>query len=176
MNVTLKSRRTIKSPPVSLAAATRAGIWAGLISGVVVLDPVLTLKLSRGIGVIPEMQLAASSVIGISAYDGAVGLVLGILLCFFVAIVPATTYALIDQRLPALNRWAYLGSPVLGLLVFLVMGFIVLPRTAFVTPPSVTPMPPVPALLIHMFGLGLPISLVIQTVGPLREGGSSCAR
>lgn len=175
MNVTLRSRRTIKSPPVSLAAATRAGIWAGLISGVVVLDPVLTLQLSRGIGVIPEMQLAASSVIGISAYDGAVGLVLGTLLRFFVAIVPATTYALIVQRLPALNRWA-LGGPVLGVLVFLVMGFIVLPRTAFVTPPSVTPMPPVPALLIHMFGLGLPISLVIQTVGPLREGGSSCAR
>ncbi|MGC8731536.1 MAG: hypothetical protein ACP5RC_04695 [Halothiobacillaceae bacterium] len=176
MNITLESRRTIKSPPVSLAAATGAGIWAGLISGVIVLAPVLTLQLSRGIGVIPEMQLAASSVIGISAYDGAVGLVLGILLHFFVATVPAITYALIVRRFPILNRWAWLGGPVLGLLVFLVMGFIVLPQTAFITPPSVTPMPPVPALLIHMFGLGLPISLVIRTVGPLREGGRDIDR
>jgi hypothetical protein len=77
---------------------------------------------------------------------------------------------LIVRRLPELNRWAWLGGPLLGLAVFLVMGFIVLPRTAFITPPSVSPMPPAPALLIHMFGLGLPISLIIRRVGPLREG------
>jgi uncharacterized membrane protein YagU involved in acid resistance len=170
MTVTLKSSRTIATPNVSLAAAVRAGIWAGLISGVVVLAPVFTLQLSRGIGVVPEMQLAASSVIGLSAYDGAEGFVLGTLLHFFVSVVPAISYALIVRRLPELNRWAWLGGPLLGLAVFLVMGFIVLPRTAFITPPSVSPMPPASALLIHMFGLGLPISLIIRRVGPLQEG------
>jgi uncharacterized membrane protein YagU involved in acid resistance len=174
MTVTLKSSGTLKASHVSLAATARAGIWAGLVSGGVVLAPVLTLQLSRGVGVVPEMQLAASSVIGISAYEGTVGFVLGTLLHFFVSIVPAITYALIIRCLPALNRWAWVGGPVLGLLVFLVMGFIVLPRTAFITPPSVTPMPPLPALLIHMFGLGLPISLVIRTVGPVKEG--ACGR
>ena len=138
------------------------GLAAGTATGVIVLVPVLILQLARGIGVVPEMQLAASSLIGLAAYDGIAGLILGTLLHFFVAIVPAVAYALVASRLPAVNRWAWLAGPVLGLLVFVFMGFIVLPHSAFATPPAVTPMPFVGALLIHMFGLGLPIALIVR--------------
>jgi hypothetical protein len=55
------------------------------------------------------------------------------------------------------NRLAWIAGPVLGLVVFFFMSFLVLPHRAFTTPASVTPMPFLPALLIHMFGLGLPI-------------------
>jgi len=123
---------------------------------------VLILQAARGVGVVPEMQLAASSLMGISAYAGTAGLILGILLHFFVAIVPAVAYALVVSRVPALNRWPWVGDPLLGIIVFFFMGFIVLPHSAFTTPVSVTPMPFAPAILIHMFGFGRPIALVIQ--------------
>lgn len=142
--------------------ALRVGLTAGLADGVIVLVPVLILQGVRGVGVIPEMQLAASSVIGMAAYAGAFGFILGTVLHFFVATVPALAYALIAWRLPAVNRWAWFGGPVLGVLVFFFMGFVVLPLSAFTTPPTVTPMPFLAALLIHMFGLGLPIALIIR--------------
>ena len=138
------------------------GFQAGLASGLIVLVPVLILQAERGVGVIPEMQLAASSLMGITAYAGTAGLLLGILLHFFVAIVPAVAYALVASRLPELNRWAWISGPLLGLIVFFFMGFIVLPHSAFTTPASVTTMPFVAAILIHMFGLGLPISLFVH--------------
>jgi uncharacterized membrane protein YagU involved in acid resistance len=108
------------------------------------------------------MQLAASSLMGMAAYAGAAGLILGTLLHFFVSIVPALTYGLLASRLPVVNRLAWISGPVLGLIVFFFMGVVVLPHCAFTTPASVSPMPYVPALLIHMFALGLPISLIIR--------------
>ncbi|GAB0113519.1 hypothetical protein [Acidisoma sp. C75] len=149
-----------------MSAALRAGLTAGIATGVIVLVPVLILQAARGIGVVPEMQLAASSLIGLAAYAGALGFLLGTALHFFVAIVPALAYALIVWRLPAVGRWAWIGGPVLGLIVFFFMGFVVLPLSAFATPASVTPMPFLGALLIHIFGLGLPIALIIRARMP----------
>jgi len=153
--------------------AIAIGLAAGLATGVIVLIPVLILQATRGVGVVPEMQLAASSLIGMAAYAGAPGFILGTLLHFFVSIVPAIAYALVTWRVPAVNRWAWIGGPVLGLIVFVFMGFVVLPHSVFATPPSVTPMPFVPAVLIHMFALGLPIALIVQhgwTPGPKSSG------
>lgn len=108
------------------------------------------------------MQLAASSIIGMAVYGGIGGLILGIVMHFFVSIVPALAYGLIAWRLPAVNGWAWIAGPVLGIVVFFFMGLVVLPLSVITMPASVTPMPYVPALLIHMFGLGLPIALIIQ--------------
>jgi hypothetical protein len=152
-------------PAHSHSSFTRAltrGTTAGVAAGFIVLVPVLILQLSRGIGVIPEMQLAASSLIGMTAYAGTSGLIVGALLHFFVSIVPAIVYALVASRLPVVNRLAWLGGPLLGIIIFFFMGFVVLPHSAFITPPSVSPMPLLPALLIHMFGLGLPIALIVR--------------
>ncbi|UQN70222.1 hypothetical protein L0Z11_04805 [Burkholderia multivorans] len=138
------------------------GIYAGIAAGFIVLVPVLILQLARGIGVVPEMQLAASSVMGMAAYAGVTGLILGTLLHFSVSVASALAYALFVWAEPALNRWAWIGGPVLGLIVFFFMDFAVLPRSAFTTPPSVTPMPFIPAILVHMFGLGLSIALIMR--------------
>ncbi|WP_342627743.1 hypothetical protein AAC691_16815 [Nguyenibacter vanlangensis] len=142
--------------------AVAIGLAAGLATGAIGLVPVLILQAARGVGIVPEVQLAASSLIGMAAYAGAAGLVLGTLLHFFVSIVPAVAYALVAWRVPAVNRWAWAGGPVLGIILFFFMGFVVLPHSAFTTPASVTPMPFVPALLIHMFGFGLPIALIVR--------------
>ncbi|WP_414445560.1 hypothetical protein [Burkholderia sp. 22PA0106] len=108
------------------------------------------------------MQLAGSSLMGLAAYAGIQGLILGTLLHFFVAIVPAVAYALVAWRLPIVNQWVLVSGPLLGASVFFFMGFVVLPLSAFATPASVTPMPYMPALLIHMFALGLPIGLIVR--------------
>jgi uncharacterized membrane protein YagU involved in acid resistance len=144
------------------SGAVIVGLTAGVAVGLIVLVPVLILQAARGVAIVPEMQLAASSLMGISAYAGAAGLILGTLLHFFVSIVPAVAYALVAWRVPTVNRWAWIAGPALGIIVFFFMGFVVLPLSAFTTPASVTPMPFLPALLIHMFGLGLPIALFIQ--------------
>jgi uncharacterized membrane protein YagU involved in acid resistance len=167
---------TIESPGSKTAptASSRSGLYravtialaAGVAAGFIVLIPVLILQLARGIGVIPEMQLAASSLMGMAAYAGITGLIVGILLHFFVSIVPAIAYGLIAWRQPALNRYAWIGGPVLGISVFFFMSRVVLPLSAFTTPASVTPMPYLPALLIHIFCLGLPIALIIQRAQP----------
>jgi hypothetical protein len=145
-----------------LSHAATKGLAAGVAAGFIVLVPVLILQLARGVGIVPEMQLAASSLMGMAAYAGAPGLLLGTLLHFFVSIVPAVAYGLVAWRLPAVNRLAWIAGPVLGIIVFFFMGLLVLPHSAFTTPASVTPMPYLPALLIHMFGLGLPIALIIR--------------
>ncbi|WP_343676806.1 hypothetical protein [Paraburkholderia heleia] len=147
---------------IRFSAALTRGTTAGVAAGVILLVPVLILQLARGIGVIPEMQLAASSLIGTAAYGVTTGLILGTLLHFFVSIVPAIAYALVASRMPVVNRLAWFAGPLLGIIVFFFMGFIVLPHSAFITPPSVSPMPFLPALLIHMFGLGLPIALIVR--------------
>ncbi|TWB49227.1 hypothetical protein FBZ98_107260 [Rhizobium sp. ERR 922] len=146
----------------NLSRAVSVGFSAGLTAGVIVLVPVLILQLSRGVGIVPEMQLAASSLMGMAAYAGATGFVFGTLLHFFVSVVPAVVYALVVWQVPVVNRWTWIGGPVLGIIQFFFMGFVVLPLSAFTTPASVTPMPFVPALLIHMFGLGLPIAWVVR--------------
>jgi hypothetical protein len=145
-----------------LSLALTRGLAAGAATGLIVLVPVLILQLARGIGVVPEMQLAASSLMGMAAYAGATGLILGTLLHFFVSIVPALAYSLVASRLPVVHRLAWIAGPVLGLIVFFFMGMVVLPHSAFATPASVSPMPYVPALLIHMFALGLPIALIVR--------------
>jgi hypothetical protein len=150
------------NPRIGLSHTLTLGATAGIATGVIVLVPVLVLQLARGVGIIPEMQLAASSLMGMAAYAGAAGLILGTLLHFFVSIVPAIAYGLVAWRYPAVNRLAWIAGPMLGLIVFFFMGFIVLPLSAFSTPASVTPMPFIPAVLIHMFGLGLPIALIVR--------------
>jgi hypothetical protein len=152
----------LASPRGGLSRALGIGMTAGVAAGFIVLIPVLILQLARGIGVVPEMQLAASSLIGMAAYEGIGGLILGIVMHFFVSIVPALAYGLIAWRLPATNRWAWVAGPMLGILVFFFMGLVVLPHSVITMPASLTPMPYVPALLIHMFGLGLPIALIVR--------------
>ena len=152
----------LTSPRTELSHALTIGMTAGIAAGFVVLIPVLILQLVRGVGIIPEMQLAASSLMGMVAYAGAAGLIVGTLLHFFVSIIPAIAYGLLAWRFPSVNRLAWIAGPVLGLIVFFFMGFIVLPLSAFTTPASVTPMPFLPALVIHMLGLGLPIALIVQ--------------
>lgn len=168
MQTTIESLGSKMTPSAisrrGLYRAVSIGLGAGVAAGFIVLIPVLILQLARGIGVVPEMQLAASSLMGMAAYSGITGLIVGILLHFFVSIVPAILYGLIVWRQPALNRLAWIGGPVLGISVFFFMSRVVLPLSAFTTPASVTPMPYLPALLIHIFGLGLPIALIIQRV------------
>jgi len=150
------------STQFGVSAVLARGVTAGIVTGFIVLVPVLILQLVRGVGVIPEMQLAASSLMGMAAYAGAGGLIVGTVMHFFVSIMPAIVYALIAARLPVVNRLAWIAGPVLGLVVFFFMGVVILPHTAFTTPAGVSPMPYVPALLIHMFGLGLPIALLVR--------------
>lgn len=161
MNVPHDSRLRARPVP-GHANALRTGLIAGLVTGAAGLIPVLILQKARGVGVIPEMQLAASSVMGLPAYDGAPGFFIGTALHFLVSVVPAIIFALAVARLPVLNRMPWLAGPAFGFGVFLVMGLIILPHSRFAVPAGVTSMPPLAALLVHLFLFGLPIALIVR--------------
>jgi uncharacterized membrane protein YagU involved in acid resistance len=152
----------IVATKASWRQALRWGVIAGLVAGSGGMIPVWLIQSSRGVGIIPQMQLAASGVIGMAAYDGLGGFFLGIAMHFFVSIVPAIAYAIVAWRLPLVDRLAWISGPLMGLVVFLFMGLVVLPLSAFAMPETMTAMPFVSALLIHMFAFGLPIALVVK--------------
>lgn len=154
----------------------RWGCIAGLAAGSIGMIPVWLLQSSRGVGIIPQMQLAASGVIGIAAYDGLGGVLLGIVMHFFVSIVPAIAYAFVAWRLPRIGRLAWVSGPFLGLVVFFFMGLVVLPLSAFTTPENMPAMPFVPALLIHMFAFGLPIALVVRKAHSIEAEADSASK
>ena len=142
--------------------AIRWGLIAGLVAGSLGMIPVWLLQSARGVGIVPQMQLAASGVIGMAAYDGLGGFFLGIVMHFLVSIIPAIAYAIVAWRVPLVDRLAWVSGPLMGLVLFLFMGLVVLPLSAFAMPETMSAMPFVPALLIHMFAFGLPIALVVK--------------
>ena len=146
-----------------LSRAVAIGVTAGAVAAVIVLVPVLILQALRGVGVILEFQLTASSRMGKAAYASTVGpLLLGIVLHVFVSVVSGVAFSLAAWRIPLLNRWAWISGPVLGIGVFFFMGLVVMPLSAIAPPSPTTAMPFLPGLLIHMFGFGLPIALYVR--------------
>jgi hypothetical protein len=101
----------------------------------------------------------ASGVLGKAAYKGGVGAAaLGAALHLGIALVMALTYVAAGRVLPALNRRPWLWGPLYGVGCYLVMNYVVLALRFGPRPP-----PPLDTLvggvLIHMFGVGLPIAL-----------------
>lgn len=91
---------------------------------------------------------------------------LGLVLHFLLTILMAAFFVAWTRMAPALNRWPLLSGPTYGLGLFAVMQFVVLPLSAagggdhpqgqFLTG----------GLLIHAFGVGLPIALVARAFSP----------
>ncbi|HWU15061.1 MAG TPA: hypothetical protein VN157_13755 [Caulobacter sp.] len=113
----------------------------------------------RGVSAIRILQSIASGVLGKAAYQAGVGAAaLGALLHVAIALVMAAVYVAASRALPFLNRRPWLWGPAYGIGCYLVMNYVVLllrfgPRPA--PPPDVL----LGGLLIHMFGVGLPIAL-----------------
>ena len=141
----------------------RALLWAGLLCGVlditaafVVYGLLYRVKPGR------ILQGIASGLLGSNAFDGGVATALLGLLCHFViAFGAAAVYLLASRGIPFLMQHAVISGILYGVAVYFFMNLVVLPLSAAAPRPfSFKTM--LIGIVIHVFCVGLPISLTIR--------------
>ena len=144
--------------------AWRAILLGGLIAGTIDISYACIFSyLRRGTSPVRVLQSVASGALGRSAFDGgAKTAALGLVFHFLIATIAAAVYYLASRPLRVLVNYAIICGPLYGVCVYLVMNFVVLPLSAIGSRPAL-PLPVlISGLLIHMFGIGLPIALIVR--------------
>ena len=122
--------------------------------------------LRRGTRPIVILQSVASGALGPPAFTGgAKTAALGLAFHFLIALIAATVFYLASRVISFMITHAVISGVVFGICVYLVMNLVVLPlsRIPVKVPLWAYPWPSlVGGLLIHMFGIGLPIALVVR--------------
>jgi len=109
------------------------------------------------------MQSVASGLLGQASYEGGTKTAaLGVVLHYFIATVWTTVFYLASRKLRWLLDRPVTWGLVYGVIVYAFMNFVVLPLSAFPqrTPPRLSGR--IIGLLIIMFCIGLPISLIVR--------------
>ena len=113
-----------------------------------------------GITPIRILQSIATGLLGRASYrGGAATALLGTVLHFFILFVAAAIFYAASLRFPWLLRHVVVAGAAFGLAVYGVMNFIVVPLSAFPHKGgSSPPLTVITGLLVHMFGVGVPIA------------------
>ena len=119
--------------------------------------------LKRGTSPVRILQSVARGALGARAFTGGLKMaVLGAVFHFLIALVAATVYYLASRKLRFLITRAVICGVLFGICVYLFMNLVVLPLSA-IPFKMAYPWPAlISGLLIHMFGIGLPISLATR--------------
>ena len=140
----------------------RAILWGGLIAGFLDITAACVNSAFYGRSPIFVLQSVASGLLGPNSYKGGFRTAaLGVVVHFFIAFVACSVYYSASRKLRFLVNWAIVCGLLYGVAVYLVMYGIVLRITFhrnFLQPLSAV----VIAVLIHMFCVGLPISLAVR--------------
>jgi len=145
--------------------ALRAILLGGLIAGILDISYACIFSyIRRGTSPVVILQSVASGALGRSAFEGgAKTAALGLFFHFLIATTAAAVYYLASRKLRFLVNHPFICGPLYGIGVYLFMNFVVLPLSAI--GPRATPLPLsalIGGLLIHMFGIGLVIALVVR--------------
>jgi uncharacterized membrane protein YagU involved in acid resistance len=141
----------------------QAILWGGLIAGVMDLTAACVHSGTRGMGPTRVFQAVASGLLGAAASQGGFAIdALGVLCHFFIATGATAVYYAASRRLDWLVKYAVPCGLLYGIAVFWFMRLVVLPLSAITFKPSNAPSVVLVGILIHMFCVGLPISLVIR--------------
>lgn len=138
-------------------------IAAGLLAGV--LDLVAALSYHGMSGIPPQriLQGIAGGLLGNNAYGGGwKTAMLGLFLHFAIMFVIAAVYAVVARRVVFLAVHQWLSGIAFGVIVYFVMNGIVLPLSAFPHEVSFAPARMVPALVIQVLFVGIPIALMYR--------------
>jgi len=121
----------------------------------------------KGISAERILQTVASGLLGKASYDGGwPAAALGLACHYAIVIVAAAVFYAVARR------WAWLRSePVtaglaFGVAVYAFMNFVVLPLSAYPFPLRFPLLTTATGLLVHMVGVGLPISLITRRAHP----------
>ena len=149
---------------VDKSGALRAILLGGLIAGTLDISYACIYSyVMRGTRPIRILQSVASGALGARAFTGGIKTaVLGLAFHFLIAFTAAAVYYLVSRQVRFLITQAIICGVVYGLGIYLFMNFVVLPLSAIPFKMSY-PLPAlVSGLLIHMFGIGLPIALIAR--------------
>jgi hypothetical protein len=144
--------------------ALRAILFGGLIAGTFDISyAFIFYYLWRGITPVRILQSVARGALGQDAFKGgARTAALGLVFHFLIATIAAAVYYLASRPLRFLVNYAVICGPLYGVCIYLVMNFVVLPLSAIGSRPALPPPVLISGLLIHMFGIGLPIALIAR--------------
>jgi hypothetical protein len=140
--------------------AARPVLAGGLLAGTLDILAAFAVYGFRGVPPQRILQSIASGLLGASAFErGPATAALGGLLHFFIAGGWAFVYYLLRRGIPGLRRHPVIGGVLFGATVYFSMNLVVLPLSAF---PSRDFRLDLVVLLVHLFCVGLPISLAVQ--------------
>src|SRR5438067_8848487 len=152
---------------MKLGKAYQPILLGGLIAGALDISYACIFSyIRRGTRPTAVLQSVASGALGRSAYEGgAKTAALGLGFHFLIALIAATVYFLASRVLRFMVTRPIISGIVYGLCVYLFMNCVVLQISAIHSttypwsyPRSVL----ISGLLIHMFGIGLPIALAVR--------------
>ena len=104
---------------------------------------------------------------GAPAFGGTVPTAaLGLVLHFCIALSAAAIFYLASRAIPILTHHPVIAGLFYGLLIYAVMNLIVLPLSAYPRKMSFPFVVLVTGLFVHMFCIGLPISLAVRRTFP----------
>lgn len=145
--------------------ALRAILLGGLIAGTLDISYACIFSyIRRRTSPVVILQSVASGALGRSAFEGgAKTAALGLFFHFLIATTAAAVYYLASRQLRFLVNHPIICGPLYGIGVYLFMNFVVLPLSAIGSRGTIPPLPAlIGGLLIHMFGIGLVIALVVR--------------
>lgn len=152
---------------MSKPSAARAILIGGLIAGALDITYACIFSYVRsGRQPVVILQSVASGALGRSAFEGGVKTAaLGLGFHFLIALIAATVYYLASRVLRFMVTQAVICGILYGVGVYLVMNCVVLRLSAIhatTWPWSYPRSVLIGGLLIHMFGIGLPIALAVR--------------
>jgi hypothetical protein len=143
--------------------ALQALLWAGFACGVLDITAALVVYgFFFGAKPMPLLQGIASGLLGPKAFTGGVATaLLGILCHFLIALAAAAVYVMASRAAPFMLQHAVVSGAFYGVAVYFFMNGIVLPLSAVTHRPfSLRLM--IVGVVIHIFCVGLPISLIVR--------------
>ena len=139
----------------------RTIVVAWLTAGILDITSAFVIAEIKGTGSIRMLQGIASGLLGLRSFQG--GLLtagLGLAIHFFIAFTAATLFYLISEKFSFLIEHAIVAGFLYGIAVYLFMYWIVIRLVFPNAHPSLSR--DITAVLVHMFLIGLPISLIVS--------------
>ena len=154
--------------------SVRTIFYAGAIAGTLDITAACVQWGLHGITPVLVFKGIAAGLLGKGAFRGGASIaLLGLALHFLIALGAATVFYLASRKLSFLLRQPVLAGILYGICVYLFMYFLVIPlsRTSTRYSPDLIAI----AILIHIFCIGLPISLITHRLSARSQGNALSA-
>jgi hypothetical protein len=151
------------------SAAYAIGV-GGLVAGAIDITYALTFSAMRGVAPTRLLQSVASGLLGTAAYQGGTATaVLGFVVHFVLMMIIAAIFYFASTRMRFLVARPILWGGLYGFGVFWVMNLVVLPLSAFPSEVKFRALWVSTSLVVHAFGIGVPIALASRAALRDRE-------